>query len=329
MQAASTEAPSGPLAPVPDSGGETSGRVLVAEDDPLYRRALEHFLSRKGFTVQMAGDGLQALADATATDAARLIVLDWMMPGLSGPEVCRRLRATPRDRYQYILLLTAKHTAADIVEGLEAGADDYLTKPFNVHEFFARMHVGQRMIQLQDRLLAAREALRFQATHDPLTGIWNRGALFELLHAEAERVQRKGTPLSLFLIDLDHFKGVNDELGHLAGDAILHEVAQRLNTTVRLYDIVGRYGGEEFIVAAAELNAERPHQFAERLRTSVSSSPIRIADAQVSVTVSIGVASSDSFVDCSIEKLIQTADAALYEAKRNGRNRVEMAHQPA
>ena len=329
MPTASTESRVQELAPASLSGIETSGRVLVAEDDPLYRRALAHFLTRKGYTVQMAGDGLQALADATASDAPRLLVLDWMMPGLPGPEVCRRLRATPRDRYQYILLLTAKHTTADIVEGLEAGADDYLTKPFNVHEFFARIHVGERMIRLQDRLLTAQEALRFQATHDPLTGIWNRGALFELLHAEAERVQRKGTSLSLFLIDLDHFKHVNDEFGHLTGDAILREVAQRLNTTVRLYDIVGRYGGEEFIVAAAELSGEKPHQFAERLRTAICASPVRTSDLPVSVSVSIGVSTCDSFVDCSIEKLIQTADAALYEAKRNGRNRVEMARQAA
>jgi len=329
MQTASSEYPVNSPAPVPESRGNALGRVLVAEDDPLYRRALEHFLSRKGYAVQMAGDGLQALADATAPEAARLIVLDWMMPGLPGPEVCRRLRATARDRYQYILLLTAKHTTADIVEGLEAGADDYLTKPFNVYEFFARMHVGERMIRLHDNLFAAQEALRFQATHDPLTGIWNRGALFELLHAEAERVHRKATPLSLFLVDLDHFKHVNDHFGHLIGDAILHEVAQRLSTAVRLYDIVGRYGGEEFIVAAAELESERPHQFAERLRLAVSSSPVHTSDVTISMTASIGVATSDPLADCSIEKLIQSADAALYEAKRNGRNRVEMAHQPA
>ena len=329
MPAAFTEDAAQATAPLGEEDYKTPGRVLVAEDDPLYRRALQRFLTRKGYAVQLVNDGLQALADATSPDAPRLLVLDWMMPGLPGPEVCRRLRAAPRERYQYILLLTAKHTTADIVEGLEAGADDYLTKPFNVYEFFARMHVGERMIKLQDRLLAAQEALRFQATHDPLTGMWNRGALFELLHAEAERVQRKATSLSLFLIDLDHFKRVNDDFGHLVGDAILHEVAQRLSAAVRLYDIVGRYGGEEFIVAATELESERPQQFAERLRLAVSSSPVWIAERSVSITVSVGVANSDSSVECSIERLIQTADAALYEAKHNGRNRVEMAHQAA
>jgi diguanylate cyclase (GGDEF)-like protein len=304
----------------PESAGAACGRILVAEDDPLYRRALEHFLSRKGYDVLIVGDGRQALEYATSADAPRLLVLDWIMPGLTGPEVCRRLRASAAERYPYVLLLTAKSAKADIVEGLEAGADDYLTKPFNVHELIARMRVGERMIKLQDRLLAAQEALRFQATHDPLTGIWNRGALFELLHSETERAQRKGSPLSLFLIDLDHFKRVNDELGHPAGDAVLHEVAQRLGCAVRLYDIVGRYGGEEFLIAAAELGPERPQQFAERLRLAISSTPIRASGHDVMLTTSIGVATSSPCLDCSVEKLIQQADAALYQAKRNGRN---------
>jgi diguanylate cyclase (GGDEF)-like protein len=223
------------------------------------------------------------------------------------------------------LLLTAKHTTADIVEGLDAGADDYLTKPFNVHEFFARMHVGERMIKLHDSLFAAQEALRLQATHDSLTGIWNRGALFELLRAEVERAQRKPTSLSLFLIDLDNFKRVNDQFGHLTGDAILHEIAQRLSAAVRVYDIVGRYGGEEFIVAAAELGTVRPEQFAERLRLAVSASPVRTLKAEVTVTISIGMVTANPCGQCSIEKLIQSADAALYQAKANGRNRVETA----
>jgi len=323
MQLAYSEELPKPLPLAPQDNTNALGRVLVAEDDPLYRRALEHFLAGKGYVVQLASDGLQALEDALAPDAPRLLVLDWMMPGLPGPEVCRRLRAAPRDHYQYVLLLTAKHTTADIVEGLEAGADDYLTKPFNVHEFFARMHVGERIIKLHDSLFAAQEALRLQATHDSLTGIWNRGALFELLRAEVERAQRKPTSLSLFLIDLDNFKRVNDEFGHLTGDAILHEIAQRLSAAVRVYDIVGRYGGEEFIVAAAELGTERPDQFAERLRQAVSASPVRTLKAEVTVTISIGMVTANPCGECSIEKLIQSADAALYQAKANGRNRVE------
>ncbi|MFZ0315111.1 MAG: diguanylate cyclase [Candidatus Korobacteraceae bacterium] len=320
MQPACSEELSSPL---PREPRHALGRVLVAEDDPLYRRALQHFLAGKGYGVQLVSDGLQALEIALSPDAPRLLVLDWMMPGLPGPEVCRRLRAAPRDHYQYVLLLTAKHTTADIVEGLEAGADDYLTKPFNVHEFFARMHVGERMIKLHDSLFAAQQALRFQATHDPLTAIWNRGALFELLRAELERAQRKPTSLSLFLVDLDHFKRVNDEFGHLAGDAILREVTQRLSAAVRVYDVVGRYGGEEFIVAAAGLGADRSYQFAERLRHAVSDSPVRTQQAEVTMTISIGVVTANPCGESSVEKLIQSADAALYQAKADGRNRVQ------
>ncbi len=323
MQFACNEQLPTPLPQLPPSDPRMPGRVLVADDDALYRRALERSLVAKGYAVQLVSDGLKALEHALSPDAPRLIVLDWMMPGLPGPEVCRRLRATPREHYQYLLLLTAKHTTSDIVEGLEAGADDYLTKPFNVPEFFARVHVGERMINLHDSLLAAQKALRFQATHDPLTAIWNRRALFDLLRAELERAQRKPAPLSLFLIDLDHFKRVNDELGHLAGDAILREVAQRLSAAVRVYDVVGRYGGEEFIVAAADLEAERPYQFAERLRLAVNASPVHIPQAEVTITISVGVATTNSYAECCIEKLIQTADAALYQAKANGRNRVQ------
>jgi two-component system cell cycle response regulator len=325
MQVASTEAISSPVSAALPAEKSTLSCVLVAEDDPLYRRALEHFLVGKGYAVQLVGNGQQALQDALSPDAPRLLVLDWIMPGLSGPEICRRLRESPRDRYQYVLLLTAKHTVADIVEGLEAGADDYLTKPFNVHEFLARIRVGERTIKLHDNLMAAQQALRFQATHDPLTGIWNRGALFELLRSELERAQRKAASVSLFLIDIDHFKLINDEFGHPAGDVALKEIAQRLNAASRAYDVVGRYGGEEFIVAATELESELPHQFADRLRLAVCASPIRTAENNITASVSIGVATTDCVSDYSVGKLIQSADAALYRAKRNGRNCVETA----
>src|ERR1700683_4248369 len=223
--------------------------VLVAEDDPLYRRALQHLLRGQGYDVEVVTDGREALQRAASANGSLLLILDWMIPGLQGPDVCRSIRARVSERYQYILLLTARNTTADIVAGLGAGADDYLVKPFNSHELLARVRVGERMLKLQDRLIAAQESLRFQATHDPLTGIWNRGALFELLDAEVERASRKPSPLSMFLIDIDNFKRVNDRYGHLVGDSVLTEVAIRLNAVVRPYDVIGRYGGEEFIIA--------------------------------------------------------------------------------
>jgi two-component system cell cycle response regulator len=247
------------------------------------------------------------------------------MPGMHGPEVCRQLREQASERYQYVLLLTSKDTTDDIVAGLESGADDYLTKPFEVDELLARLRVGTRIIKLQDRLLSTQEALRFQATHDPLTGVWNHGALLELVRAEVDRCRRKSTSLSLFMIDIDHFKRVNDDFGHLAGDAVLREVAQRLDAAVRTYDVLGRCGGEEFMVVSSELTYERPYQFADRLRTAVCSSPFRTPQSGVEVSISVGGVTAQPDASCSVEKLIHGADTALYAAKRNGRNRVEMA----
>ncbi|MGC2111830.1 MAG: diguanylate cyclase [Candidatus Korobacteraceae bacterium] len=299
--------------------------VLVAEDDPVYQRALQHFLTRNGYEVQIASDGLAALAEACSPQGPRLLLLDWMMPGLQGPEVCRQLRERPSEHYQYILLLTSKDTTADIVTGLEAGADDYLTKPFDASELLARVRVGARILKLHDSLMAAQEALRFQATHDPLTGLWNRGALLELVRTESERAQRRSDSLSLFMIDLDHFKRVNDEYGHLAGDDVLRQIALRLSLSIRPYDVLGRYGGEEFIVATSELNSERPPQFAERLRAAISSASIFASQIQIGITISVGVATATPHRGDTVEQLIRRADEALYIAKRNGRNRVELA----
>ena len=297
--------------------------VLVVEDDPLYRYAVQHLLAGKGYEVEAVTDGWQALAKACAPNAPRILILDWMLPGLDGPEICRQVREHGPEYYQYILLLTSKNQTADIVEGLEAGADDYLLKPPDAHELVARIHVGERILRLHDSLVQAQEGLRFQATHDALTGLWNRRALMDLLKAEFERAARRAASVSVFMADIDCFKRINDEHGHLTGDAILQEVAHRLSAAVRPYDLIGRYGGEEFIVAASELGGEGAREMAERLREEVSATPILSQGKSVPVTVSVGVATAMPRPQCWIEKLVQRADAAMYLAKRNGRNRVE------
>jgi len=250
-----------------------------------------------------------------------------MMPGLEGTELCRRVRSQQGGRYKYLLLLTAKGRKEDIVAGLEAGADDYLTKPFDVNELRARMRTGQRILELQDALLRVQTELLFQSAHDHLTGLWNHGAITSLLQRETQRSSRTGRPLGLIMADLDHFKLINDSYGHQTGDAVLREVAGRMVVSVRNYDYVGRYGGEEFLIVLTECTTSDLIATAERMRVCVSESPIETEVGPIPVTVSIGLAAraANAAVQLTGEDLLRVADTALYRAKTNGRNRVESA----
>lgn len=297
--------------------------VLLADDDAISRTMLEACLRKWDFNVTSAKDGLYAWHELQKKSAPSLVILDWMMPGFSGIELCRRLRARRNAAYPYILLLTSKDSKDDVVEGLDAGADDYLTKPFNVNELKARLQVGRRILQLQNDLLRKEEELRFEASHDRLTGQWNRGAILDFLGREVERGKRSGDPVGTLLIDIDHFKSVNDLHGHQSGDAVLREVAQRLAFGLRSYDWLGRYGGEEFLVLLSNCNTEVATMCAERLRQAVASEPIQIGDVKLTVTISIGTTVSSQEHDLTDDQLVTIADAALYRAKNRGRNRVE------
>src|SRR6202050_6593 len=202
-------------------------RVLAAEDNPVFQSRLRSMLTKGGYDPIIARDGAEAWRGLAADDAPRLAILDWMMPGLDGVEICRRVRAAGREPYIYILLLTARTESQDLVEGMEAGADDYLTKPFVAHELRVRLRAGQRILDLQSELVAAREALRVQATHDNLTGIANRGAILDSLQTELSRASRDRRPVALLMADVDRFKQVNDTRGHQAGGGVLREVAAR------------------------------------------------------------------------------------------------------
>src|SRR5260370_18093475 len=171
-----------------------------------------------------------------------------MMPELDGPGVCREIRKNKNQSYVYTVLLTSRGEKEDIVTGLEAGADDYLTKPFDAEDLKARLRAGQRILDLEDRLVEARESMRFQATHDLLTSLWNRSVIVELLLREVHRYGRERNCTAVLMCDIDHFKSVNDSLGHAAGEDVLREVSRRLRTSVRSYDMVGCYGGEEFLL---------------------------------------------------------------------------------
>jgi two-component system, cell cycle response regulator len=299
---------------------ESSLTVLIAEDDPIFRRLLQSWLQNWGYQVTTAENGAEAWEILRQSKTPDLLIFDWMMPGIDGLELCRRIREKQCERYPYVLLLTGKDEKQDIVNGLNAGADDYLTKPFDIDELRARLRAGKRILSLQHELIKAREALRFDATHDALTGLWSRGATLHLLGAEIQRGSRAHSSTGILMVDLDHFKSVNDTYGHLTGDEVLKEAAYRISQAVRSYDFVGRYGGEEFIAILNNCTLDELRTVAERIRSAVADVPITTRTAAVNATVSIGgVVSSDQAHDL---EFLATADSALYEAKRTGRNRV-------
>ena len=298
--------------------------VLVAEDNLVFRTLLRNLLAKWGYAVEIAKDGVEAWAALQAANAPRLVILDWMMPGLDGIQVCRRLRDAAREPYVYVLLLTGRTAAEDLVEGMEAGADDYLTKPFNAQELRVRLRAGRRIVELQEQLLSAREALRVEATHDGLTGLLNRTAILEVLRNECARAERERQPLGLLLVDLDHFKRINDGHGHLAGDAVLREAASRMRSVVRRYDALGRYGGEEFLIVLPGGDPAIARAQAERIRAALAERPFALMPEAVPVTCSIGVAAHAAPAVDDGPALIHEADLAMYAAKHQGRNRVEV-----
>jgi diguanylate cyclase (GGDEF)-like protein len=300
-------------------------KVLAAEDNPVFQTMLTNMITKWGYQPVIARDGNQAWEALQSPDGPQLAILDWMMPGMNGVDVCRAVRAAGREPYVYILLLTARIDAQDLVEGMEAGADDYVTKPFQAHELRVRLRAGRRIVELQEQLLAAREALREQATHDGLTGLLNRNSILDVLHKELSRVSREGHPVSLLMVDLDRFKQINDTHGHASGDAVLRESAQRMKAAVRGYDSVGRYGGEEFVIVLPGCDGESAFTQAERVRDTIGGSPFVIGPRRLPVTCSIGASSRISPSGQDADALLREADLALYRAKDGGRNRVARA----
>jgi len=298
-------------------------KILIAEDDAISRRLLETILKKWGYDVVVAFDGGQAWAQLQKDDAPRLAILDWMMPEMDGVEVCGKVRERVDSPYVYILLLSAKSQREDLVKGMESGADDYITKPFDANELKVRLRAGRRILDLQTQLMSAQEALRDQAARDPLTGIWNRNAIFDVFRRERSRAEREGNAIAIVMLDIDHFKNLNDNYGHMAGDAVLREFTRRISTSLRPYDAVGRYGGEEFLVILPGCDLAAGARHAERLRGLLSEEPFDTSEGRHTATCSLGVASTSSSSPGDTDSLIRAADAALYRAKRNGRKRVE------
>jgi len=298
-------------------------KLLIADDDAIMRALSLSGLTRLGYQVEVATNGDEAWAALQQPEAPELAILDWRMPGMTGIEICRKLRERRDCAYVYVILLTGKHTLKDLVAGMEAGADDYMTKPFKPAELTARLRSGQRVLDLQRELLAAQAQLQILANHDSLTSLWNRRMILARLQEELARTRRESNSVGAILLDIDHFKRINDALGHAQGDEVLLQVAKRLTKTIRPYDSVGRYGGEEFLIVAAHCNMAETFKLAERVRSTLCSAPVQSSGGPIEVTASFGVSATTVGEELDPKTLIGAADRALYRAKESGRNRVE------
>ncbi len=304
-------------------------RILIAEDDPISNRVLQVTLKKWGYEVISTCDGDEAWQVLQSSDAPNLAIVDWMMPKMDGAELCRRVRGIQGSgrAYTYLILLTARGQKEDVIEGMDAGADDYITKPFDAGELRVRLHAAKRVLELEAGLLEAQEALRHDAMYDHLTKLLNRAAVLDVLDKEIAKANREETSVSVLMADLDRFKQVNDTYGHDAGDHVLREASRVFKENLRQYDAVGRYGGEEFLIVLPGCNLMDAAARADMLRKQLKDTPIRVGNETILQTVCLGVAASSSDPIGGAEELIRAADAAMYVAKRAGRDRIEIAKE--
>jgi len=294
-------------------------KILIADDDPISKRLLEATLSGWGYDVLVTSDGSEAWEAMQQPEAPGLVISDWMMPDMDGLELCRKIRQMERTGYIYFIILTAKGRKEDIIEGLEAEADDFLIKPFDREELKYRTRIGERIIELEQRILKL-------AATDSLTGVLNRRAFMERMEQEIQRSLRENTSLSLILTDIDYFKKVNDRYGHQTGDMVLQRFTEQLLDSSRPYDIVGRYGGEEFVICLPGANISQSVSVAERMRSKLEEMKIMPPDSSKSIRITASFGTTAFLIDSKekADSLIKRADNALYKAKNEGRNRVCM-----
>lgn len=297
-------------------------KILVADDDRVSLMTMRRMLLRSGYEVLTASDGAAAVRTILEPGGPRLVLLDWMMPSLNGPEVCRAIRAGVQSGYIYIILLTAKDSKEDLVAGLEAGADDYLIKPCHPQELTARLRTGERILRLEDGLVEARDEMRFRATHDALTQVLNRGAIVHALSEHLDLLRGSHGAIAVLLCDVDHFKQINDSYGHPVGDEVLRAIARRLGDIALGTDAVGRFGGEEFLLVLRDISPEGMSALGRNICDTIYSSPVETSAGPISVSLSIGIVSVGGHEGTwDVDEVLKRADALLYDAKREGRNR--------
>jgi two-component system cell cycle response regulator len=300
-------------------------RALIADSDPGRLRQVETWLVQWGHDVTGVSNGREAWSRLASETEPLLVVLAWRMEALPGIDVCRKLRLQADLPSHYLLLLTGREEAEDLRDGVNAGADDFLFAPLDAAEVKARVRTGARLVELERALRASQDALRIQSTRDGVTGSWNHASILDLLRKERERARRKSGSVGILLAVLDGFREVNETLGHQVGDEVLREAARRMNSSVRPYDAVGRYGGKEFLIVLPGSDGLGALTVAERIRESFSRRPVRTSAGDVPVTLSIGVAAEGDDSTGGETALLQAATAALRRAEGGGRNRVALA----
>ena len=297
--------------------------VLVADDSPVYRKLVEQTLAEVDCVVAFATSGTQAI-EIFEHGHPDLVITDWNMPDLTGIELCQTIRANASTTYTYIIILTSNAEKQSVVKGLSAGADDYLTKPFDRDEFLARVNVGRRLIDLHRQIEAKNRLLEELALTDALTGLPNRRAIETWSSRQLSGAARHGFPFWVALVDLDHFKKINDNYGHEAGDIVLKRFAEILRSHTRLSDISGRIGGEEFLFVVTHADSDGVTLVVDRIRQELAAERFVFDGANVQVTASFGIAGFSGQDAPAFEDLLSTADDALYRAKDRGRNRIEL-----
>jgi len=290
--------------------------VLIIEDHPDQRDLLEQVLQREGYPVITAADGMEAL-EKLEKQPAQIVISDIMMPRTDGFELVRKLRSDPKHKSIYLIFITARLREEDRILGLDLGANDYITKPFSFSEVLARLRVASRVVSYQQHL-------EHQALRDALTGLYNRRGLEKTIVGEFERARRYYSPVSLLILDIDNFKMINDMYGHHWGDEVLKRIAQTLQDKIRRSDFASRYGGEEFVLILPETNSDNAFQAAKKIHNAIKQLTFRTTAMAFSVTVSIGISSTSEVEYSNWMLLLKTADRALYTAKNNGKNRVEV-----
>ncbi|MGB6801355.1 MAG: diguanylate cyclase, partial [Candidatus Sulfotelmatobacter sp.] len=296
-------------------------KILVADDSPVYRKLVEQSLSQEHCTILFAKTGRQAM-NLFIEHQPTLVISDWSMPDISGIELCQRIRRDHKEFYAYVILVTGNTDKEEVIEGLAAGADDYLTKPFHPGELQARVRVGRRIVDLHREVQDKNRQLEEMALTDSLTGLPNRRAIDFWASRELSAAVRHDFPVWVVMADLDHFKSINDTHGHDAGDMVLKGFAEILKSNTRRSDICGRLGGEEFLVVITHAQKKNAAIASERIRQQFTAQKFTVGHRTFGVTASFGIAGIRSTTSPDFNELVTRADAALYAAKRQGRNRV-------